>query len=54
MLINKESNVPFLLEQATFFTDEQQSSNESHVVDIQENQNDWFHTRCGHPRARDD
>ena len=50
--MEKKGTIPFLLQKATRVAEDRAPSAPS--SDTKEAHAKWFHTRCGHPRRRDD
>jgi len=54
-VLNPVPSLPFLVEKAQLpVSDETQSHDDSLVAETNEAHAGIFHTRCGHPRRRDD
>lgn len=53
MLQSQEIQLPFLLANATLVRHEENQPDDASTR-IREKEENSFHTRCGHPRARDD
>lgn len=51
---NQNPNTPFLLATATLVRSEEDQVTVDPSLGSPENEGNWFHTRCGHPRHRDD